>query len=480
MSKEFVFSSLRVASLLVSFCMFAAGQDLGTASGLYKGTSSKKTTTSSSSSSGTSSSAKKKTTAKPKPEPVKTTAKKSSPSKKESPKPDESRTASSKSPKAAPSTQRTKTGDVKIAKNTTTVKPPVPKPSPNNIVINVGKPTSGNFDELFEQSIDDGNQARDDRNYTQAETAYRRAQSLKPKDSRAVYGLGNLYSDQQRWEEAEKAYRQAIQIEPTSPEAHIALSFVLTQPVVGAELASRYVEAESMARKALQFDPENAVAYDQLGVSMELRGVIGRETEEAYRKAIQKAPTFALAYAHLGRLLRRNGKTNESAAAYREAVKLSTDVPTMILVAEVMQSQQKFFESEQLLRAALKEDSKNPTGLFLLGRALTTRGDFNQAETVLKKCVDVSPNSFVSYVQLASLYSRRNNYADAEKTLMKALNVVSLTERKRLAQEFERIGDGFVRISKLSDAARVYRQAASLDGDRPDLQVKLNKTLRAS
>ena len=55
-------------------------------------------------------------------------------------------------------------------------------------------------------------------NYFKAEAAYRRAQELKSKDSRAIYGLGNIYSDQQRWEEAEKAYRQAIALEPTAPK----------------------------------------------------------------------------------------------------------------------------------------------------------------------------------------------------------------------------------------------------------------------
>ena len=67
------------------------------------------------------------------------------------------------------------------------------------------------------------------------------------------------------------AYRQAILLEPNSPEApYIAISYVLTQPVVGSNLGQRYIEAENMARKAIVFDPKNAIAYDQLGVALEL------------------------------------------------------------------------------------------------------------------------------------------------------------------------------------------------------------------
>lgn len=345
-----------------------------------------------------------------------------------------------------------------------------------NIVIQPGKNRPETGDELFEAAIEDGNAARDERNYVLAENEYLKAQKIKPKDSRAIYGLGNIFSDQQRWEEAERAYRQAIQLEPESAEAHLALSFVLTQPVVGVNLSERYSEAEKSARKAIQLDSANAVAYDQLGVALELRGEIGTETRQAYEKAIKLDSGFALAYAHLGRLLRRGGLNDASNAAYRDAVRLASDVPTMILVADVMQSQQRFADSEQLLRRALQEDPKNPTALFLLGRALMTKNAFDEAEKLLKRSVEVSPNSFVSYVQLASLFTRRGNYTEAERTLSRALSVVSPNEKKRLALEFELVGDGLMRIGRKIDAARVYRQASALDPEKKELADKLIQT----
>ncbi len=354
-------------------------------------------------------------------------------------------------------------------------KPVTPPPSAN-IVIKVGDNSSGDFSEIYESSIEEGNAARDARDYLRAESAYLRAQSLQNKDSRAVYGLGNLYSDQQRWEEAERAYRTAMAIEPTAPESYIALSFVLSQPIIGANLADRYSEAEQLARKAIELNPKNAFAYDQLGVALELGGKIGQGTQANYRKAIQLEPNFALAYAHLGRLLIRTGLTDQSNAAYIQSIKLATDVPTMILVADVMQSQQKFAESEQLLRRALKEDGKNPTALYLLGRALTIRGSYDEAEKVLKKSAEISPNSFVSYTLLGSLAMRRGRLNDAEKYLMKAVRIVSPNERKRLAQEFEAVGDGYLKAGKNKDAARVYRQAVAFDREKAILSDKLAQT----
>ena len=436
---------------LVFSPIYVYTQDLGSSSGIFRSPNPSSKNTSSTSSKTTkpktTSAAAKKNTPKPV---AKTTAKKTRP------------------------TKTTKPRET-VSKNTvkqTTVYNPQPQ---SNIVITVGNPTNGNFDELFEQSVEEGNTARDERDYLKAEKAYRRAQNLKSKDSRAVYGLGNIYADQQRWEEAENAYRQAILLEPDSSGAYVALSYVLTQPIVGSDLSDRYTEAEKTARKAIQIDSENAFAYDQLGVALELRGIISLETQNAYLKAIKIEPEFALAYAHLGRLLRRNGKAAESADAYAKAIQFSNDVPTMILVAGVMQSQQKFLESEQLLRRALSIDAKNPTALNMLGRALTIRNEFDEAEKVLRKSVEVSPNSFVSYTHLSSLYMRRARLDDAEKVLNKALTVVSSNERKRLALEFETVGDAFMKIGKTKDAQRLYRQAMALDSSKTILTEKLAK-----
>ncbi|NNE65916.1 MAG: tetratricopeptide repeat protein [Pyrinomonadaceae bacterium] len=363
--------------------------------------------------------------------------------------------------------------------NTTTKEQPqiatsrLPK---EDVVITVGQNTAPVSSVRFEDAIADGNAARNRRLYGDAESAYLTARSIDPEDSRAIYGLGNVFADQMRWEEAEAAYRKALAIEPENPLANIALSYVLTQPVVGSNLGERYAEAEKKAQRAIKLDPENAIGYDQLGVAKELRGIISVETEKAYKQAISLDPTFALAYAHLGRLLRKQGRTGESAGAYRESIRLASDVPTMILVANVMQSQQRYLDSEQLLREALRRDPRNPTGLYLLGRALTFRKSFAEAEEVIKKGIEVSPKSFVAYALLGSLYIQDGDPQRAEQALMKALAVVSDNEKRRLAQEFELVGDAFLEAGKQADAARMYRRAVELDASKESLPSKLART----
>lgn len=443
----------------------AFGQDLGSSNKLFGGGKTN------------SSSGKKevkKATAKPKASPAKATAAKTKTVKA---KPKTTAKKSTLLPKPAANAKV----NTKTPANTETAKKPgnvvTTKIDPATTEIPRPKiaemPDTAGSEELFENLIEQGNKARDERNYSAAEAAYKRARSVRSRDSRAAYGLGNLYSDQQRWGEAESHYRAALQIESGSAFAHIALSYVLTQPLLVSDLSERYAEAERLARRAIQFAPSNALAFDQLGVAMELRGLIGAETENAYRRAITLDPSFAPAYAHLGRLLRRRGLTKESSDAYQKALERSTDVATIVLVAEVMQSEQRFAESEKLLRKAVASDPRNQSALLILSRALTALGNFTDAETTLRKSLEIDPNGFVANSLMGTLFIRQGKVEMAENSLLQALRFVSDLEKRQLSQQFEAVGDGYTKAGKSAAAERSYRQAIALDIENVSLAGKL-------
>lgn len=327
----------------------------------------------------------------------------------------------------------------------------------------------------IEALIVEGNEARDARSFINAELAYQRARELNPKDARPIYGLGNIYTDQQRWDEAEIAYREALKVNPLQSEANVALAYVLLQPNRGGNIAARFGEAEFAARRAIRIEPDNPMAFDQLGVSLELRGLVGADAENAYRRAVELDPGFALAYAHLARLLKKLNRFDESSDFYQKAIKFAQDVPTMILVAEVLQSENKFAESETLLRTARQLDEDNPTVLFLLGRALAMRGNYVEAQTVLLRSIRISPRTFAVWNQLGVVYLRQEKFEDAERIFAVALPFASEVERQQLAGTFGfiGIGDGYMKTGNTAAALRVYRQAKELDQTNLQLTAKI-------
>ena len=68
-----------------------------------------------------------------------------------------------------------------------------------------------------------------------------------------------------------------------------------------------------------RLQPKNAVAWDRLGVALQARGVWNNETEKAYRRAVELDPQFAVAYAHLARVLNKTRRPTNAAPFYEKA-----------------------------------------------------------------------------------------------------------------------------------------------------------------
>ncbi|QQS32533.1 MAG: tetratricopeptide repeat protein [Acidobacteriota bacterium] len=336
------------------------------------------------------------------------------------------------------------------------------------------KPTAAVL-QKFEMFLAEGNAARDARSYAAAQAAYENARVLLPQDARAAIGLGSIFSDRQLWDQAEQQYRTALRLSPDDPWVHIALSYVLSQPIVADDLAGRYAEAERLARRATELAPKNALAFDRLGVAMELRGLIGAETENAYLRAVELDPSFAPAYAHLGRLMHRRGMAAKAQSFYSTAISKATQTSTMILVAEVLQSEQRFRESEGLLRQAIERDPYNHSALLLLSRALLTLERYSESETLLRKSLEKGANGFRTHMLLASLNLRKGNIPLAENALLQALRDVPSNEKAILAEQFEAVGDAYDRSGKTAEAERCYRQALTLDRQRTSAAAKIGQ-----
>lgn len=336
---------------------------------------------------------------------------------------------------------------------------------------------SGSLEERIEDLLAKGNEARDARQFAQAEEAYRGVLKLKPRDSRAAYGLGNVYTDQQRWADAERAYRDAAQWSPSGVDALVALSVVLVQPRTGESNAKRFVEAESFARRAVQIQPQNAVAWDRLGVALQSRELFNSETEHAYRRAVELDPEFAVAYAHLARVLKRLGRKDEAAPLYEKAIAMAKEAATLNLIAESLQAEQQWENSEPVLKRALEVDERNPTALFLMGRMLIVMKRYPEAESFLQRATEVSPRAFQPYNLLGSAYLALNRYEDAEKTYERAVEFAPPGDRKQLAGAFgfEGVGDGYFRSRQRSEAVRAYQRALELDPQNKGLEQKLSK-----
>jgi tetratricopeptide (TPR) repeat protein len=349
------------------------------------------------------------------------------------------------------------------------------KPRPNTS--RTPAATNSALAERVEDLLAKGNEFRDARRFAEAEDAYQSILKIKPIDARAAYGLGNVYSDQQRWEEGETAYRNAVLWSPSDVDALVALSVVLVQPRTGASNAKRFADAEAFARRAIQLQPNNAVAWDRLGVALQSRGLFNNETEHAYRRAVEIDPQFPVAYAHLARVVKRLGRADEAAPLYEQASRLAKDAPTLNLIAESLQAEQQWENSEPILKRALELDDRNPNSVYLMGRMLVVFKRFQEAEPYLKLATEVNPKAFHPFNLLGRTYLAMDRFEEAEVIYERAAGIGSTADKKQLAGAFgfEGVGDGYLKLKKKPSAARAYQRALELDPGNRGLEQKLAK-----
>jgi tetratricopeptide (TPR) repeat protein len=366
---------------------------------------------------------------------------------------------------------RAKNPETKKAAN----KPGTAKPIGKSSASNRAKATA--VAERIEDLLDKGNTARDARKFTEAEDAYKEVMKLRARDARAAYGLGNIYADQQQWDDAETAYRNSIAWAPTNADAYVALSVVLVQPRTEGDNAKRFGDAEMFARRSVQIDPKNAVGWDRLGVALQARGLANSETEHSYRRAIELDPQFAVAYAHLARLLNRLNKGSEATPLYAKAIELAKDPATLNLIAESLQAEQLWEQSEPVLKKALELDAQNPTSLMLMGRFFIVHRRFQEAEPYLKSATEVSSRSFQPFNLLGRVYLGMDRFSDAEATYERASAFAGTGEKKQLAgvYGFEGVGDGYLKSNQKDKAVRAYQRALELDPQNSGAAQKLAK-----
>jgi eukaryotic-like serine/threonine-protein kinase len=125
--------------------------------------------------------------------------------------------------------------------------------------------------------------------------------------------LGEILSDKGRIEDAVVEFNKAIALRPNFWGNYDAKGLALYR-------AGRYAEAAESFERVTQLRPDNANGFQRLGTTYHAAGY----TEKAllnYRRALDLAPT-PKAYANLGFFYYSQGKFNEAAEAYSEALKL--------------------------------------------------------------------------------------------------------------------------------------------------------------
>ena len=146
-----------------------------------------------------------------------------------------------------------------------------------------------------------GYQAYQDGDFTGAEDYFSESINLLGWNIIALLNLGNLYFIQGAHEKAAIIFDQALEHSENG-----ARSEVLTNLGMNAIKRDMIPDAEEFFRQAIDLDPDNALALNDMGIVKEMEG-IGDEAVGYYKQAVQADPSDNELWYNLGTMLGKQG-----------------------------------------------------------------------------------------------------------------------------------------------------------------------------
>ena len=207
--------------------------------------------------------------------------------------------------------------------------------------------------------------------------------------------------------EAEKFFRKAIELDPDFALAHAGLadSLALRTGYGDTPFLATLEQAQAAADTALTLDPGLSEAWASSGLISSYRDQRDR-AEQKYRRAIELNPNNAAAFKWYGQLLVARGRIDEGQRALEKAASL--DPLSAIIQASLagaLESQGRFQEAASRYRRAIEIDPSMPGSYASLGYLMAyALNRFADAAPLVQKAAELDPGSPGQTVIPALLY----------------------------------------------------------------------------
>ena len=302
------------------------------------------------------------------------------------------------------------------------------------------------IEELFQQ----GNEAQEAKNYSQAEAIYGRIIQIEPNNAKAYYKLCYVLDDQNKLDDAVAACRKSIALN-SDAQTYFVLGYVLRRQ-------GKLEEAIAAYRKAIELDPKDAAPYKGLGNALSDQKKLD-EAMAAYRQAIQLDPKYPLAYNGLGKALSDQKKLDEAIAAYRQAIQLDPkDAAAYYNLGIALSEQNKLDEAIAAYRKAIELDPKSANAYTTLGIALSEQNKLDEAIAAYHKAIELDPKSAKAYNNLGLALSEQKKLDEAIAAYRKAIEL----DPKYVAP-YNNLGNALRGQKKLEEAIEEYEKALQID-----------------
>ena len=280
---------------------------------------------------------------------------------------------------------------------------------------------------------------------------------------RAQVNSGKALQLAGREERAALAYRRAIELEPNNGDAYNNMATILHERAIGQEKGkSRQQllgEAIDWYRMALERNPGYEKIYQNLGDAYtqrgDLEGAIG-----VYEAALEKAPSSGALWSNYGQTLLLVRRGEEAEKALLQAIELMDERPEPFNnLGNLYSGRKDFPQAVEMYRAALAREPERAGDILVnLGGTYREMGDSAAAREALNKALALEPGLAEAHYQLGRVAGEVGEVEDAGDHFRRALDLDSRHNRARAVWGELLKGGG-----KWQEGAALFEAALALD-----------------
>ncbi len=201
------------------------------------------------------------------------------------------------------------------------------------------------------------------------------------------------------------------------------LVVVLILPVISACSAHRPATPPEQPQRKENVFPENSFYYFTASQISRKSGDIDRAIEYL-KKAMEFDPSSMMLKRELVQLYWQNKDDRAAVALIEELVKEQPlDVENLILLARIKHSTKKLDEAKSAYEKILSLDPRQKNIYLILGGLYTDEGNTEFALQIYEKLVRQFPDFFAGYYLLGQMNALTGRTSEAEKNLLKALDM---------------------------------------------------------
>jgi tetratricopeptide (TPR) repeat protein len=225
-------------------------------------------------------------------------------------------------------------------------------------------------------------------------------------------------------------------------------------------LIQHWRTSETVWTRALAVTANNRVAHDFLGQEL-LRQKKWIEAEKQLRASLKLGSPVPFTRANLAAALEGQGRLEEAAQFYEQALEIETDPKVLVNLGRVREQQGRPGDARRHFEAAIAADPSFGPAYVGLGDLFEAEGNLTEAAEQYAAAVRVRPDWADAHADLARVLNRLGRPAEAIKHFDRAIEL-----QPSSADAHNNRGVALEAMGRLADAVSSYRRASQLEPDQ--------------